>query len=74
MKYIFPLSKEQTLEVIAQHPTPFHLYDEQMMRDNADRLSRVFAWMPGFKNYYAVKALPNPYILKILKATGMGAD
>ena len=74
MNYNFPLSREQTLAVIASHPTPFHLYDEKMLRENAQRLKRIFAWMPGFMNYFAVKALPNPYILKILKDCGMGAD
>ncbi len=74
MNYNFPLSREQTLAVIASHPTPFHLYDEKMLRENAQRLKRIFAWMPEFMNYFAVKALPNPYILKILKDCGMGAD
>ncbi|HNX77643.1 MAG TPA: diaminopimelate decarboxylase [Candidatus Rifleibacterium sp.] len=74
MKYNYPLTREQTLELIARHPTPFHLYDEQMIRDNASRLRSVFAWMPGFINYFAVKALPNPFILKVLKECGMGAD
>lgn len=74
MKYNFPLTREQTLALTSSHPTPFHLYDEAMMLENADRLSHAFAWMPGFKNYYAVKALPNPFILKILAGSGMGAD
>ncbi|NCB37428.1 MAG: diaminopimelate decarboxylase [Erysipelotrichia bacterium] len=74
MVYNFPLTKEQVLELIAKRATPFHLYDEKMIRENAERFNRIFSWMPGFKNYYAVKALPNPFILKILKASGMGAD
>ncbi len=74
MIYNFPLNKEQTQALISKHPTPFHLYDEKMIKDNAARLERAFSWMPGFKNYFAVKALPNPFILKLLKASGMGAD
>lgn len=74
MIYNYPLNKEQTLGLAEKHATPFHLYDEQMIRENARRLKRVFSWMPGFKNYFAVKALPNPFILKILAAEGMGAD
>lgn len=74
MIYNYPLNKEQTLGLAEKHATPFHLYDEHMIRENARRLKRVFSWMPGFKNYFAVKALPNPFILKILAAEGMGAD
>lgn len=74
MKYNFPLNKEQTLELIKRFPTPFHLYDESMIRENARRMNRIFGWMPGYKNYYAVKALPNPFILKVLQEEGMGAD
>ncbi len=70
----FPLSKEQAEKLIEKYPTPFHLYDEAAIRENARRLARAFAWAPGFREYFAVKALPNPYIIKILKEEGFGAD
>jgi len=70
----YPFTKEQTLELLKKYPTPFHLYDEKQIRENAKRLKQAFSWMPGFKNYFAVKALPNPFIMKVLKAEGMGAD
>ena len=74
MQYNFPLSHSQLLELTQKHATPFHIYDESMIRGNAARLNRAFSWMPGFMNYFAVKALPNPFILRILKECGMGAD
>jgi diaminopimelate decarboxylase len=68
------LNREQ-LEVLAERfPTPFHLYDEAAIRANARALKAAFAWNPGFKEYFAVKANPNPYLMKILKAEGFGAD
>jgi diaminopimelate decarboxylase len=57
-----------------RYPTPFHIYDEKAIRENARRLKAAFAWNPGFREYFAVKATPNPYIMKILKAEGFGAD
>lgn len=57
-----------------QYPTPFHLYDEQGIRDNARLLNRAFAWCEDFQEYFAVKALPNPAILRILKEEGCGVD
>lgn len=74
MIYRYPLSKKATIEIIKKHPTPFHIYDERQIRENAKHLYKAFSWMKGFKNYFAVKALPNPFILKILKEEGMGAD
>lgn len=69
-----PFTKEK-IEIIAQtHPTPFYLYDEQAIRDNARRLKAAFSWAPTFKEYFAVKAAPNPYLLQILNAEGFGAD
>jgi diaminopimelate decarboxylase len=63
------------LEAIAQRwPTPFHLYDERGIRENARRLNRAFAWNRGFRNYFAVKACPNPFLLKLLAGEGFGAD
>lgn len=69
-----PFSKEQLMEIVAHHKTPFHIYDEQGIRENARRLLAAFAWAPGFKEYFAVKATPNPYLLQILKEEGIGAD
>lgn len=69
-----PLNKAQLEEVIERFPTPFHLYDEKGIRENARRLLAAFSWNAGFKEYYAVKAAPNPYLMKILKAEGFGAD
>lgn len=69
-----PFNKTQIAEIVKEYPTPFHLYDEQGIREAARRLYKAFSWAPNFKNYFAVKATPNPYILKILKEEGMGAD
>jgi len=69
-----PFSKDQLMHIIEQYPTPFHIYDEAAMRENARNLLAAFAWAPEFKEYFAVKATPNPYILKILKEEGFGAD
>ncbi|TEB16988.1 Diaminopimelate decarboxylase [Pelotomaculum sp. FP] len=69
-----PFTKAEIEQVIQKHPTPFHLYHEQAIRENARELLAAFSWAPGFKEYFAVKATPNPYILKILKEEGLGAD
>ena len=69
-----PFTRAQIETVERQFPTPFHIYDEAGIRANARRLKAAFAWNPGFKEYFAVKACPNPYLLKILKAEGFGAD
>lgn len=74
MIYNYPLPKEQTVEIIKKYPTPFHIYDEKQIRENARRLVKSFSWVKGFKNYFAVKACPNPFILKILKEEGFGTD
>ncbi|AEJ60304.1 Orn/DAP/Arg decarboxylase 2 [Spirochaeta thermophila DSM 6578] len=75
MQKVLPFSKDQMERLIEEFPTPFHLYDERGIRETARRLYEAFDWVPGgFKNFFAVKALPNPYILKILKEEGMGAD
>ncbi len=68
------LTKEKALEIKAQFPTPFHVYDEKGIRENARRLYKAFSWNKGYKEYFAVKATPNPYILKILKEEGCGVD
>jgi len=69
-----PFTKKKIIEVISNYPTPFHIYDEKAIRENVRRVKKAFSWMPGFKNYFAVKALPNPFILKILKEEGFGTD
>jgi len=69
-----PLNREQLEELAGNFPTPFHLYDEAAIRANARALKAAFEWNPGFKEYFAVKAAPNPYLMKILKAEGFGAD
>lgn len=69
-----PLNREQLEALTERYPTPFHLYDERAIRENARRLKAAFAWNPGFKEYFAVKATPNPYIMKILKSEGFGSD
>lgn len=65
---------EQLKEITKKYPTPFHIYDEKGIRENARRLKEAFAWNSGFKEYFAVKATPNPFILKILQEEGCGAD
>jgi diaminopimelate decarboxylase len=70
----FPLSKTEVETIIQEHPTPWHIYDEKGIRETARRLNKAFTWAPGFKNYFAVKALPNPRILGILHEEGFGAD
>ncbi|WP_167617441.1 diaminopimelate decarboxylase [Maribellus sediminis] len=69
-----PFSKEQLEQIIEKHPTPFHIYDEKAMRENARRFIKAFSWNEGFKEYYAIKAAPNPYLMKILKEEGFGID
>lgn len=69
-----PLTREQLEELTKKFSTPFHLYDEAAIRANARALNAAFAWNPGFKEYFAVKAAPNPYIMKILQSEGFGAD
>ena len=65
---------EQAQQIIADVPTPFHLYDEKGIRENAKRLYKAFAWNKGFKEYFAVKATPTPALLKILQEEGCGVD
>lgn len=70
----FPLSKEQLDNLINDFPTPFYLYDEKAIRENIRKFTKAFSIFPEFREHYAVKACPNPYILKILKEEGCGAD
>lgn len=65
---------EKLQEIAAQYPTPFHLYDEKGIRENAKALKEAFAWNPGFREYFAVKATPNPYLIQILQEYGCGCD
>ncbi|NLV67748.1 MAG: diaminopimelate decarboxylase [Spirochaetes bacterium] len=69
-----PFDKKKIDEIIKIHPTPFHVYDEKGIRDNAKRLTEAFSWAPGFREYFAVKANPNPYIVKVMREEGFGAD
>lgn len=68
------ITLEQAQRIIADVPTPFHIYDEKGIRENARLLNKAFAWNKGYKEYFAVKATPNPYILKILQEEGCGVD
>lgn len=65
-----PFTREQIEHIVRKYPTPFHIYDEKGMRDNAKRLVKAFSWAPGFREYFAVKACPNPSIMKILREEG----
>jgi diaminopimelate decarboxylase len=69
-----PFTKKQLEAIIDKYPTPFHLYDEKAIRKNARAFAKAFSWNRGFKEFFAVKACPNPYIMKILHAEGFGAD
>jgi diaminopimelate decarboxylase len=73
-KKTIPFSKDQLEEIINEFGTPFHIYVEQDIRENARKLKQAFSWAPKFKEHFAVKATPNPYIMKILKEEGFGAD
>ena len=81
IKKTVPFSKAQIEELEKRYPTPFHIYDKEAIRAASRRLYKAFSWVTssdgkegGFKNYFAVKALPNPYILRILREEGMGVD
>ena len=68
------VTKEQLEKIVSQYPTPFHLYDEAGIRRTARLVNKAFSWNKGFKEYFAVKATPNPYLLQILREEGCGAD
>ena len=74
MKKIPFVTKEQVEEIAKTYPTPFHIYDEKGIRENARRLKAAFAWNKGYREYFAVKATPNPFILKVLQEEGCGVD
>lgn len=69
-----PFTLDQLQAITARYPTPFHLYDEHTLRQQAKALNAAFAWNPGYKEYFALKATPNPAILDIVRAEGCGAD
>ena len=68
------LTKEQAQSIRESYPTPFHIYDEKGIRENAQAVKDAFAWNPGFKEYFAVKATPNPFLMNIFKDYGFGFD
>lgn len=68
------VTKEKLDEIIKEFPTPFHLYDEKGIRENAKALKEAFSWNKGFKEYFAVKATPNPFLIQILREFGCGCD
>jgi diaminopimelate decarboxylase len=69
-----PFSKEEIEKIIEKYPTPFHIYDEKAIRENARRFKKAFEWNEGFKEYFAIKAAPNPYLMNILREEGFGID
>lgn len=69
-----PFSKQQIEKIIDQYPTPFHIYDEKGIRDYARKFIKAFSWNPGFKEFYAIKSAPNPYLMKIMRQEGFGID
>lgn len=74
MKKIPFVTKEQIEKIAETYPTPFYIYDEKGIRENARKLKQAFSWNKGFREYFAVKATPNPQILKILQEEGCGTD
>ena len=68
------LTKQQAEEISRTYPTPFYIYDEKAIRENARTVKQAFAWNPGFREYFAVKATPTPGILKVLQEEGCGVD
>ncbi len=65
---------EQVNEIVKTYPTPFHIYDEKAIRENARKIKAAFAWNPGFKEYFAVKATPTPRLIQLLREEGFGCD
>lgn len=73
MKKTF-VTKDQLKAIVQKYPTPFHLYDEKGIRENAEKVRQAFSWNKGYREYFAVKATPNPYLLQIMKEEGCGVD
>lgn len=74
MKKIPFITKEQVEEIVKKYPTPFHIYDEKGIRENAKALKEAFSWNKGYKEFFAVKATPNPFLIDILREYGCGTD
>ena len=74
MSFDFPLTHSQLEKIVEQFPTPFYLYDEKAIRKNFKSFTKSYNMFPSFMEHFAVKALPNPYILKILASEGAGTD
>lgn len=68
------VTKEKIEEIVREYPTPFHIYDEKGIRENAAKVKQAFAWNKGFKEFFAVKATPNPFLINILREYGCGVD
>ncbi len=68
------VTKEQIEKIVKEYPTPFHIYDEKGIRENAEKLRQAFSWNKGFREYFAVKATPNPFLIDILREYGCGCD
>ena len=68
------VTKELIEEVVKEYPTPFHIYDEKGIRENAKALKEAFSWNKGYKEFFAVKATPNPFLIDILREYGCGCD
>ena len=68
------VTKEQLDEIMKTYPTPFHLYDEKGIRENVKALREAFSWNEGYKEYFAVKACPNPFLIDILREYDCGCD
>lgn len=69
-----PFALQELQKIIARFPTPFYIYDEKAIRENARKLFQAFAWNPRFREYYSVKTAPNPVLIELLKQEGCGAD
>lgn len=69
-----PFTRQQLENIVQKYPTPFHIYDEHGIRQYARRFNSAFSWNPGFREFYAIKAAPNPYLMKIMHQEGFGID
>ena len=74
MKKVPFVTNEQLKSILEKYPTPFHLYDEKGIRENAKAMYDAFSWNKGYKEYFAVKATPNPFLINILHEYGCGCD
>ena len=68
------VTREMVEEIVKTYPTPFHIYDERGIRENVRALKEAFSWNKGYREYFAVKAAPNPFLMDILKEYGCGCD